>query len=380
VKPRLLLIGRNRYRLPLNESLERKFNALGEVAELRVLGTAQDGDRHDSPRFHLLPVFPVRKLDGLVFYLSLPYRLSKELRSFRPDAVLTQSPYEAVALLIARAGARVPASIVLEVHGDWRTLTRLYGSPLRRLVRPAADTLASIALRKADAVRTVSTYTTELVREQGVEPADEFPAYMDFDSFVQEPPKPLPDRPQALFVGVLERYKNVDGLAAAWRRAAPRVPEAQLRLVGSGALAGVVERLVADFPEQVAWTPQLTQPEVARALDDSTFLVLPSRSEGMGRVVIEAFCRGRPVVGTRVGGIPDLVQDGVNGLLVEAGDTDALADALVRLLTDGELVRRLAAGAEANAGTWTIEPDEFARRVGDLVGRITHPETGHAGG
>jgi glycosyltransferase involved in cell wall biosynthesis len=74
------------------------------------------------------------------------------------------------------------------------------------------------------------------------------------------------------------------------------------------------------------------------------------------------------------------VQDGVNGLLVEAGDTDALADALVRLLTDGELVRRLAAGAEANAGTWTIEPDEFARRVGDLVGRITHPETGHAGG
>jgi glycosyltransferase involved in cell wall biosynthesis len=367
MKPRLLLIGRNRYRLPLNDSLERKFNALGEVAELRVLGTAQDGDRQDEPPFHLLPVFPVRKLDGLVFYLSLPYRLSKELRSFRPDAVLTQSPYEAVALLVARAGTRVPASIVLEVHGDWRTLTRLYGSPLRRFVRPAADTLASIALRKADAVRTVSTYTTELVREQGVEPADEFPAYMDFESFVQEPPKPLPQRPQALFVGVLERYKNVDGLAEAWRRAAPRVPDARLWLVGSGALAGVVERLVADFPEQVTWTPKLSQADVARALDDSTFLVLPSRSEGMGRVVIEAFCRGRPIVGSRVGGVPDLVHDGVNGLLVEPGDADALADALVRLLTSRDRAERLAAGAAASAGDWTISPTEFASRLLALV-------------
>jgi glycosyltransferase involved in cell wall biosynthesis len=367
MKPRLLLIGRNRYRLPLDDSLERKFNALGEVAELRVLGTAQDGDRQEEPPFHLLPIFPVRKLDGLVFYLSLPYRLSKELRSFRPDAVLTQSPYEAVALLVARAGTRVPASIVLEVHGDWRTLTRLYGSPLRRLVRPAADTLASIALRKADAVRTVSTYTTELVREQGVEPADEFPAYMDFESFVQEPPKPLPQRPQALFVGVLERYKNVDGLAEAWRRAAPRVPDARLWLVGSGALAGVVERLVGDFPEQVTWTPKLSQADVARALDDSTFLVLPSRSEGMGRVVIEAFCRGRPVVGSRVGGIPDLVHDGVNGLLVEPGDADALPDALVRLLTNRERAEGLAAGAAASAGDWTISPTEFASRLRALV-------------
>ena len=74
----------------------------------------------------------------------------------------------------------------------------------------------------------------------------------------------------------------------------------------------------------------LTQPQVAAALDESTCFVLPSRSEGMGRVVIEAFCRGRGVVGSRVGGIPELVDDGVNGLLVDVGDVDRLADAIVR--------------------------------------------------
>jgi glycosyltransferase involved in cell wall biosynthesis len=115
----------------------------------------------------------------------------------------------------------------------------------------------------------------------------------------------------------------------------------------------------------------LAQPEVSRALDESTFLVLPSRSEGMGRVVVEAFCRGRPVLGSRVGGIPDLVEDGVNGLLVDPQDTNGLAEALIRLLTDRELAERLAAAAHTSADRWTISPEEFARRIRGLVQRVT---------
>jgi glycosyltransferase involved in cell wall biosynthesis len=110
---------------------------------------------------------------------------------------------------------------------------------------------------------------------------------------------------------------------------------------------------------------------VSQALDEATALFLPSRSEGMGRVIVEAFCRARPVVATRVGGIPDLVEDGTNGLLVEPGDTNALADAIVRILTDRELAERLSAGAHASAGFWTSSPEEFAARVRALVERIT---------
>ena len=106
-------------------------------------------------------------------------------------------------------------------------------------------------------------------------------------------------------------------------------------------------------------------------LDEATALVLPSRSEGMGRVIVEAFCRGRPVVGARVGGIPDLVEDGQNGLLVEPGETQALADAIVRVLSDRALAERLAAGAHASADFWTSSPEEFASRVRALVERIS---------
>jgi glycosyltransferase involved in cell wall biosynthesis len=91
----------------------------------------------------------------------------------------------------------------------------------------------------------------------------------------------------------------------------------------------------------------------------------------MGRVVIEAFCRGRAVIGTRVGGIPDLVEDGVNGKLVDPGDPAALAEALVRVLADRDLAERLGQAAQACADLWSISPQEFARRVRTLVDRTT---------
>jgi glycosyltransferase involved in cell wall biosynthesis len=363
VKPRVLFVSR-RVELPLSSSVARKWDAIGVEVDFRVLAGGGGG----NGAFHLTRELPA--LDGPVFFAALPLRIARELRDFQPHAVLAQGAHETAAALTARRLARVETAVIADLHGDWRAPTRLYGSRLRGLLNPVADRVALAALRKADGIRTVTGYTTGLIRELGLEPADEFPAYMDFDSFLQEPPRPLPQRPQALFVGVLERYKNVDGLVEAWRRAAPRLPEARLRLIGSGTLRSVVERLVSDLPEQTSWTARLSQPEVSAALDESTVLVLPSRSEGMGRVIVEAFCRARPVVASRVGGIPDLVQDEANGLLVEPGNTDRLADAVVRVLTDRRLAERLGAAAHSSAGLWTISPQDFAGRLRALVERI----------
>jgi glycosyltransferase involved in cell wall biosynthesis len=172
---------------------------------------------------------------------------------------------------------------------------------------------------------------------------------------------------------VLEDYKNIDGLAEAWRLAAPRLPGVGLRIVGSGSRTEVVEQLVADLPEQTSWTPSLSSAEVAQALDESSVLVLPSRSEGLGRVVIEALCRGRPVLGSRVGGIPDLIEDGANGVLVEPGDSVALAEALVRVLSDRQLLERLAGKAQESVDPWLLSPDDYATRVRTLVEGAARP-------
>jgi glycosyltransferase involved in cell wall biosynthesis len=211
------------------------------------------------------------------------------------------------------------------------------------------------------------------VREAGVEPTAEFAAFMDLEPFLASEAVPLPDPPVVLFVGVLERYKAVDVLAEAWRLAAPRVPGAILRLVGRGTLSDVASTLVSELPEQTRWTERLTTADVPRALDEATVLVLPSRSEGLGRVVVEAFCRGRGVVGSRVGGIPDIVEDGRTGTLVPPENAGALADALVEVLSDRALAASLGSAARAAVGPWLATPEEYAQRIRELVDEVTEP-------
>ncbi|HLY36494.1 MAG TPA: glycosyltransferase family 4 protein [Candidatus Binatia bacterium] len=361
MKPRVLFVSRTRYGLPLDPPLARKWDALDAELDLRVLATGvTGGDR----RFHLVPA------RSPAFYLSLPLHVARELRAFRPVVIVAQSPYEAGAALVGRALARVPARVLLEVHGDWSTATRYYGSPLRRLLEPVSRTAARAAVRRADAVRTVSPFTSSLVRDVGVEPAATFTTYYDASAFTASAPVPVPDAPHALFVGVLERYKNVHALAEAWRNVAGRLPEARLHVVGDGREREVVERLVRDLPSRVRWDRRLSPDGVATALDEAAVLVLPSVSEGLPRVAMEAFARGRAVVGARAGGIPDIVVDGVNGLLVPSGDPDALANTIVHVLSEPRLAQTLGAGALAASSRWRQTPEQFAARMRELVDEV----------
>jgi glycosyltransferase involved in cell wall biosynthesis len=250
---------------------------------------------------------------------------------------------------------------VVEVHGDWRYATRLYGSPARRLLSPLSDALSAWALRRADAVRTLSPFTARLVEEATGRPsAGAFAAYTDLAAF-ERPPLPLPDAASALYVGALEAAKGVETLAAAWPEIARALPRARLVVVGRGPLAPLVRRLGV---EHVAEEP----PEgVAARMDAATVLVVPSLTEGLGRVILESFARGRGVVASATGGIEDLVADGVEGLLVPAGDADALAAALVRVLSDPGLAARLGSAAQARFESLGLTLESYADQVAALA-------------
>jgi len=346
MKPRVLFVGPTRYSLPLPPGLERKWSAIGDVIDYHVLARGTGAD----PRFRLTADF----------YARLPLRVRRAVREFRPQAIVAEDLRTAALVMAART--RVP--VIAEVHGNWRHSTRLYGSSTRRFASPLVDRLDEYGVRHADAVRALSGYTAGLVEQARRRPPDAvFPTYSDLSAFAA-PVRPLPERPMALFVGVLEPYKNVDGLAEAWRRVAELVPEAKLVIVGKGSQRGVVERLGVEHHAELA-------PErIAAQLDSATVLVLPSRYEGLGRVVIEAFARGRGVIASRAGGILDLIEDGREGLLVDPEDTDALADALVRVLSDRALAERLGAAAHVRFPEWNQTPDQFAGRLLALVDSV----------
>ena len=275
--------------------------------------------------------------------------------------------HETVAFLLARRLAGSRAKVILDVQGDWHEATRLYGSPLRRLLNPVNDALAPLAVRRADAVRTVSTQTTGLVGALGVEPAAVFPSYVDAEAFLERPPAPLPERPRAVFVGVLERYKAFDTLVEAWRLAAPQVPGAVLQIVGEGTMRDRAERLVAELPAQTEWSTRLER-RGGRGGDGRRVARLPAVALGRaaarrarGRVPRPRDRRRQPRRH------PGRRRGRRNGLLVDPDDAEALADALVRILSDRGLAERLGAAARRTGEEWGVTPAQYGAKVLALV-------------
>jgi alpha-maltose-1-phosphate synthase len=142
-------------------------------------------------------------------------------------------------------------------------------------------------------------------------------------------------RPYVIFVGRITRQKGVPVLL---RAAASLDPGAQLVLCAGQAdtpeLLAEVTALVAGLPG-VIWIPKMLQKrEVIQLLTHATVFACPSLYEPLGIVNLEAMACGTAVVGSRTGGIPEVVADGVTGLLVEPDDPLALASALNALLAD----------------------------------------------
>lgn len=368
-RPRILMVGRTRYTLPLPDWLARKFDALERQLDLRVVASANAGSPATDGRFRLLEPTRPGLLDGVLFYLRLPFHVRRQIIDFRPAAIMAESPYSAAASLVGRAWVRGQRpQIIVEIHGDWRTATRLYGSPSRRVLSPLADAVSRIALRRGDAVRGLSSFTEGLVEEvRGIPVTASFVAYVDLSAFTAKPVAPLPKQPTALFVGMLESYKNIDGLVAAWRLVVRELPDARIVIVGKGARRDLVDDLLTELPDNVEYVEHLSPEAVAEQMDASTILLLPSRSEGLPRVVIESFARGRGLVATRVGGIPDAARHEVEALFVDSEDVEGLASALVRVLSDHALAETLARNAHERFRVWRTTPAEYAARVRSLV-------------
>ena len=97
------------------------------------------------------------------------------------------------------------------------------------------------------------------------------------------------------------------------------------------------------------------RPEVADVMSTFDIFVLPSLNEGMGKVLVEAMAMGKPIIASNVGGIPDLVTHGLNGLLVPPADADAMADAIVTLHDDPSKAKKMAEKGKVIAAGYSVD-------------------------
>jgi glycosyltransferase involved in cell wall biosynthesis len=175
-------------------------------------------------------------------------------------------------------------------------------------------------------------------------------------------PNPAPDpaeavaatlgqRPALVFAGRLTDAKNLD-LAL---RALGAVPEARLTIVGDGPDRARLERVAAELGANAEFVGARPRGEVLGLMAAADAVVLSSAWENFPHGVVEALAMGTPVVATRVGGVPEVVRDGENGLLVDPGDVAELGGALQRILGDEGLRSRVAANAAPSVARYSAD-------------------------
>jgi glycosyltransferase involved in cell wall biosynthesis len=159
------------------------------------------------------------------------------------------------------------------------------------------------------------------------------------------------------FVGRIEQAKGVFDLIEAVNEVRETIPTVRLECAGDGDIEGALRHVaVRGIRPNVHFIGWVSQRRREGVLARPTVFVLPSHAEGLPMSLLGAMAAGCPVIATAVGGIPDVVTDGVNGLRVPPRDRDALALALHRLLVDRGLAERLRAAArEAIRRRFTTE-------------------------
>ena len=151
-----------------------------------------------------------------------------------------------------------------------------------------------------------------------------------------EAPTPLPTHPPRLLcLGRLAPQKGVDVALRAFARLRKRIPGVRLVIAGDGPERAALERLTAQLGlmQQVDFLGWIPPAQVYTVLNTATIVVMPSRWEGLPSVALQAAMMERPVVASRVGGLPEIVEHERTGLLIHEVDSAVLAEALIALLT-----------------------------------------------
>ncbi|MFL5546574.1 MAG: glycosyltransferase family 4 protein [Gemmatimonadales bacterium] len=292
---------------------------------------------------------PVAALFFPGFLLAFEIAVRQAARAFRPDVVHAHWWFPG-GWFTSHTGL----PYLVTCHGsDVRLLER--GAPVRSVARKVLDRAARVTAVSRFLIQDIRRLLPDLKVEPVVTP---MPLdVMRFQSGERQP-KAVP--PRILYAGNLLPSKGVDLLLAAAATLKGRGVQYELKILGEGpaqqSLRSQADRL--GISNHIIWSSFVPQERMPQEYGASTVTVLPTRgrAEGLGLTLVEALLAGSSVVGTRAGGIPEVVHDGVTGLLA-AEDPIDLANQLERMLNDQTLRARLTrAGRDQVLQTYSPEP------------------------
>ncbi|HLE47918.1 MAG TPA: glycosyltransferase family 4 protein [Candidatus Thermoplasmatota archaeon] len=283
---------------------------------------------------------PLLRIGNSPIDFGFSAKVSRTIESHRPDVVLAHTPVPFPAEMAYRSATKAAVPFVATYHAG-----RLRGSSwtLGRLALIHRATLERRMLAGASRLIAVSPYVRDHALSDHADRVRIVPPGVDAQHFR---PNGANRSSNILFVGPVSQayhWKGLDILWSAFRHVRQRIPDARLTVVGAGDRNAEFREKARGLGDAVVFKGRLSEDELVGEYQRAAVVALPSTTdaESFGMVLAEANACARPVVASRIGGIPDFVVDGDNGLLVRPGDANDLAAKLVTLLRDDELAQTM---------------------------------------
>lgn len=318
------------------------------------------------PRFLVPPGHRLHGIEDVPYYFAAG-RIASRLRSSFPFDVIHAHFSYPDGCVAARLGRRFGVPIIITEHAPWRPWMDNYPSVLRKAKRAFNECAFHIGVS-----RSVQDETSCFVGDS--DKLRVIPCGVDGSIFtLRTSPRPQ----QILFAGAIRHIKGVDILLRAMRLLMDRGRQDKLVVVGDSFFKNYqadyarVRQMATDLGLRVDFVGGKTQRELARYMQESAVLVLPSRKESLGMVLVEALACGTPVVATRCGGPEGIVNDQV-GVLVPPEDPEALARAIARVIDSQDQYKPAALRAYAlEKFSWQGITEQYIDLYREAVARHT---------
>lgn len=298
------------------------------------------------------PNWQIRGLGGDLYYYPFISAITKEIKLQSPDAIIVNwgAPFTSFAVPLARK-AGIPI------------ITVLHGSDVHALMQRDFYKVRNVIIRSyknSDMIIVVADYLKVLLHEMGVMNVRTIRNAIDRREFLPIPPSKVSEERARLniqenatvFVHVsnLRPVKDPLKIVEAAEIALNKNPNLQFLIAGEGQLRAEMEKSAKEksIGDKFTFTGKVSASNVRKLLSISDVLLMSSLREGTPIVILEGFAAGKPIIASRVGGIPEIVKHDYNGFLYEQRNTHQFAKQMLRM-TDSEIRKRLSRGASQSS-------------------------------
>lgn len=316
-----------------------------------------------KPFLHLAPQIWSEKL----FYLLFPLWRRWLARQQWPEVEVVHAimgyatePFDHAEKVGALKVVDAPNSHPVTYHGFWQRECDLWCPGEKVPIPQWMFARMNRELQQADLVLVLSKFCRESMILNGISP-DKVVVYpMGVDTTTFRKREQVPDKVRFITVGTICLRKGHQYLFRAWEIVRKKLPEAELICVGDYKTDFRLER--SKWEGSFIHHRYLSHGQLAKLLGACTAFVFPSQEEGFARVQLEAMASGLPVIGTHEGGLTTMVDDGVEGFIINGRDPAQIAEAMIKVAMDRELNRRMGDAAcrkVAAQNTWLDYADHL---------------------